>query len=317
MSYPQFQAASDYLGAIADEDYVKALPSNSYEDRGGAVLDGPEAGYKVTYTQADAEAVTAEDGRVILMDEHLADSDAMDYDMDRADGEWALSDYVQKGIEVLDNDTGFFMMCEGGKIDWACHGNDPATVFEEVVDMDNAIKVAYEFYKKHPKETLIVVTADHETGGLGLGTGKYELQLKALAKQKQSQDILSRSITDLRKMRKVINWPEMKEFLAEKMGFWKELPVSWEQEKMLRDAYEESFVNKHVVFEESLYAKTEPLAVAAKKVMSQIAMVGWTSGGHTAGYVPVFAVGAGSKLFVGKMDNTEIPKRIAKAGGYK
>ena len=82
MSYPQFQAASDYLGAIADEDYVKALPSNSYEDRGGAVLEGPEAGYKVTYTQADAEAVTAEDGRVILMDEHLADSDAMDYDMD-------------------------------------------------------------------------------------------------------------------------------------------------------------------------------------------------------------------------------------------
>ena len=86
MSYPQFQAASDYLGAIADEDYVKALPSNSYEDRGGAVLDGPEAGYKVTYTQADAEAVTAEDGRVILMDEHLADSDAMDYDMDRWKG---------------------------------------------------------------------------------------------------------------------------------------------------------------------------------------------------------------------------------------
>lgn len=74
--------------------------------------------------QADAEAVTAEDGMVILMDEHLADSDAMDYDMDRADGEWALSDYVQKGIEVLDNDTGFFMMCEGGKIDWACHAND-------------------------------------------------------------------------------------------------------------------------------------------------------------------------------------------------
>lgn len=131
MSYSQFQAASDYLGAIADEDYVKALPSNSYEDRGGAVLDGPEAGYKVTYTQADAEAVTAEDGRVILMDEHLADSDAMDYDMDRADGEWALSDYVQKGIEVLDNDTGFFMMCEGGKIDWACHANDAGTKRKE------------------------------------------------------------------------------------------------------------------------------------------------------------------------------------------
>ena len=77
MSYPQFQAASDYLGAIADEDYVKALPSNSYEDRGGAVLDGPEAGYKVTYTQADAEAVTAE-GRKIDWACHANDAGAKD-----------------------------------------------------------------------------------------------------------------------------------------------------------------------------------------------------------------------------------------------
>ena len=89
------------------------------------------------------------------------------------------------------------------------------------------------------------------------------------------------------------------------------------EEKMLRDEYETSFVKNKVVFEESLYAKTEPLAAAARKVMSQIAMVGWTGSGHTAGYVPVFAIGAGSDLFVGKMDNTEIPKRIAKAAGYK
>lgn len=101
------------------------------------------------------------------------------------------------------------------------------------------------------------------------------------------------------------------------MGFWEELPLTWEQEKMLRDEYETSFVKNKVVFEESLYAKTEPLAAAARKVMSQIAMVGWTGSGHTAGYVPVFAIGAGSDLFVGKMDNTEIPKRIAKAAGYK
>ena len=279
-----------------------------------------KAGYSVARGYKDYQKKAKKSDKMILLQPSSAtDVSAIPYAIDRKKGDMTLAEITRAGINFLSKDLskGFFLMVEGGKIDWACHGNDPATAFEEVVDMDNAIKVAYEFYKKHPKETLIVVTADHETGGLGLGTGKYELQLKALAKQKQSQDILSRSITDLRKMRKVINWPEMKEFLAEKMGFWKELPVNWEQEKMLRDAYEESFVNKHVVFEESLYAKTEPLAVAAKKVMSQIAMVGWTSGGHTAGYVPVFAVGAGSKLFVGKMDNTEIPKRIAKAGGYK
>ena len=278
-----------------------------------------EAGYTVARGLDEYKSKSVQADKMILIQKEGAEPSCLPYAIDRQEGDLTLAEITESAISFLTkgSNKGFFLMVEGGKIDWACHGNDPATVFEEVVDMDNAIKVAYEFYKKHPKETLIVVTADHETGGLGLGTGKYELQLKALAKQKQSQDILSRSITDLRKMRKVINWPEMKEFLAEKMGFWKELPVSWEQEKMLRDAYEESFVNKHVVFEESLYAKTEPLAVAAKKVMSQIAMVGWTSGGHTAGYVPVFAVGAGSKLFVGKMDNTEIPKRIAKAGGYK
>ena len=54
------------------------------------------AGYKVTYTHADAEAVTADDSKVILIDEHLADSDAMDYEMDRFDGELALADYVAK-----------------------------------------------------------------------------------------------------------------------------------------------------------------------------------------------------------------------------
>lgn len=43
-------------------------------------------------------------------------------------------------------------MVEGGKIDWACHGNDAATVFHEVADMDNAIKVAYEFYKNTRKK---------------------------------------------------------------------------------------------------------------------------------------------------------------------
>jgi len=58
------------------------------------------------------------------------------------------------------------------------------------------------------------------------------------------------------------------------------------------------------------------LAACANSIMSQIAMVGWTSKSHTAGYVPVYAVGAGSKLFAGKIDNTEIPKRIAKAAGY-
>ena len=78
-----------------------------------------EAGYKVIKTQAEAEALTAEDGKAIVIAETLADGDAFSYENDRAEEEWALADYVEKGIEVLDNENGFFMMVEGGKIDWA------------------------------------------------------------------------------------------------------------------------------------------------------------------------------------------------------
>ena len=208
-------------------------------------------------------------------------------------------------------------MVEGGKIDWACHSNDAATVFNEVADMDEAIKVAYEFYKKHPKETLIVVTADHETGGIALGTGKYALNLKVLQHQKNSADILSARISELRKAKNnKVSWEDMKSLLADNMGFWKEIPISWEQEKKLRDEYEKSFVKDKVVFEEILYSKSEPMAARAKEVMDEIAMISWASGSHSAGYVPAFAIGAGSQLFGGKIDNIEIPQRIAKAAKY-
>lgn len=279
-----------------------------------------EAGYTIARGLDEYKEKAADAKKMILIQKEGAEPSCLPYAIDHEEGDLTLPEITESAVSFLSkgNKKGFFLMVEGGKIDWACHSNDPVTVFEEVIDLDNVVRVAYEFYKKHPKETLIVVTADHETGGMGLGIGKYELHLKSLLNQKQSQDLLSKAITDLRKDKAgKASWNEIKDLLTEKMGFWKELPLTWEQEKMLRDEYEQSFVKNKVVFEESLYARTEPLAAAARKVMSQIAMVGWTSSSHTAGYVPVFAIGAGADLFTGKMDNTEIPKRIAKAAGYK
>ena len=279
-----------------------------------------EAGYTIARGLDEYKEKAADAKKMILIQKEGAEPSCLPYAIDHEEGDLTLPEITESAVSFLSkgNKKGFFLMEEGCKIDWACHSNDPVTVFEEVIDLDNAVRVAYEFYKKHPKETLIVVTADHETGGMGLGIGKYELHLKSLLNQKQSQDLLSKAITDLRKDKAgKASWNEIKDLLTEKMGFWKELPLTWEQEKMLRDEYEQSFVKNKVVFEESLHARTEPLAAAARKVMSQIAMVGWTSSSHTAGYVPVFAIGAGADLFTGKMDNTEIPKRIAKAAGYK
>lgn len=279
-----------------------------------------EAGYTLARGYKDFKAKAPQAQKIILIQEEGADKGSLPYAIDRKEGDLTLAQITESAIDFLTKgkNQGFFLMVEGGKIDWACHGNDAATVFNEVMDMDAAIRVAYEFYKKHPKETLIVVTADHETGGMALGTGKYELHLKALQHQKNSTDQLSKRITDLRKTKNnKVTWEDMKTLLGKEMGFWKELPISWEQEKKLRDEFERSFSKKNVAFEESMYSKNEPLAARAKEVMDEIAMVGWTSGGHSAGYVPVFAIGAGSQLFGGKIDNTEIAKRIAKAGRYK
>ena len=279
-----------------------------------------EAGYTIARGYNDYKAKAGEADKMILIQEEGANPSCLPYAIDRKEGDLTLAQITESAIDFLTKgkDKGFFLMVEGGKIDWACHSNDAATVFNEIKDMDDAVKVAYEFYKKHPKETLIVVTADHETGGIVLGTGNYALNLNVLQYQKHSADGLSLRISELRKSKgNKVTWEDMRTFLGEEMGFWKQFPVSWEQEKKLRDEFEQSFVKNKVVFAESMYSKSEPMAVCAKEVMNEISMVGWVSGGHSAGFVPVFVIGAGSHLFGEKIDNTEIPKRIAKAAGYK
>jgi alkaline phosphatase len=160
-----------------------------------------EAGYTVARGYNDYKAKSAKAEKMILIQEEGANPSCLPYAIDRKENDLTLAQITESAIDFLTKgkNKGFFLMVEGGKIDWACHANDAATVFNEVKDMDNAIKVAYEFYKKHPKETLIVVTADHETGGIVLGTGKYELNLKALQSQKHSADGLSQRISELRK----------------------------------------------------------------------------------------------------------------------
>ena len=147
-----------------------------------------QAGYNVVTTQAGAAALTAGAGKTLIIAENLADGKAMNYAMDAAAGEWQLTDYVKKGIELLENKKGFFLMTESGKIDWACHANDAAASIHDVLEMSNAVQAAVDFYNAHPNETLILVTADHETGGMAIGykTTNYNTFLTNLTHQKMS-----------------------------------------------------------------------------------------------------------------------------------
>lgn len=108
------------------------------------------------------------------MDAYIDERFSLPYAIDFPEYKERLALYTDLAINNLKNDTGFFIMIEAGKIDWACHDNDVAAAVNEVIAFNDAIKKAYEFYLKYPEQTLIIVTADHETGGLTPGTGYDE-----------------------------------------------------------------------------------------------------------------------------------------------
>ena len=95
-----------------------------------------------------------------------------------------LPSYPQRGeflpeatsiaLKNLKNDKGFFLMIEGSQIDFACHNNDSTYLVNEMMDFNNTINVVLDFAKENPN-TLVIVTADHETGGLSLidPNGRY------------------------------------------------------------------------------------------------------------------------------------------------
>lgn len=280
-------------------------------------------GYTLARGYEDFMAKNEQADKLILLQTEKASAtyrDAIPYAIDRREGDLCLSDITSAAIRFLSKDLskGFFLMVEGGKIDWACHSNDAATAFREVVDLNESIRQALQFYENHPDETLIVISADHETGGLVLGTGAYALNLQALQYQRVSETAFTSILNSLRRQTgNRVTWEQARQALADNFGFWNELKLTEQQAKRLEEVYCRTFTGSDVEMEKSEYAQDEPLAAEAVRIINEIAMVGWVSGGHSAGYVPVFAIGAGADYFQGRMDNVEIPARIAEIAHYQ
>ena len=302
----------------------------------------------VIKTKAEAENLTAEDGKAIVIDETLADDDAMSYDMDLEDGEWGLSDYVKKGIEVLDNDTGFFMMVEGGKIDWACHANDAAATITDTVAMDEAVGKAVDFYNEHPDETLILVTGDHETGGLTIGFAgtDYDTFLANISNQKISYakfdsdyvaaykenktdfDTVMADITELFGLQaptgttESSNQADSKDVHPEGEEDKGSLVMTDYEYQKLQNAYEETMsrTGEEEEFgqeEYLMYGSYEPLTVTITHILNNKSGINFASYAHTGLPVEVFAMGAGQEQFEGYYDNTDIFNKMAAITGVK
>ncbi len=304
---------------------------------GGALLDpqgkegdqesiydkAEKAGYKVVKTQAEAEKVSAKDEKVVIIGEKLADSDSISYENDRASGEWALADYVSKGIEVLsDNDKGFFMMVEGGKIDWACHANDAGSTINDTIALADAVEEAVAFAKKHPDDTLILVTGDHETGGLTIGYAgtDYDTYLTNLSNQKISyakfdSDYVSKYKENQTPFETVMQDVEKLFGLKLKGSADDKLVLTDYEVGLLKTAYEKTLSGKKADSDNQkeyvLYGSYEPLSVTITHLLNNKSGINFSSYAHTGLPVAVFAKGAGQEKFGGFYDNTQVYHKLA------
>ncbi len=323
-------------------------PTGNEEDQTDLYQLAEEAGYTVVRTQAEAEALTADTGKTIVIEEHLADSDSMPYAMDLEEGQWGLADYVEKGIEMLDNDNGFFMMVEGGKIDWACHANDAAATISDTIAFDNAVAKAVEFYEEHPDETLILVTGDHETGGLTIGYAgtDYDTFLTNFNNQKLSFAKFDSDYVSGYKENKT-DFETVMQDVTELFGLAApaEEGASTTQQKdsadmhpesnndgtlemtqyeydLLREAYdttmsrtgeEEEFAQDEYI----KYGSYEPLTVTITHILNNKSGINFGSYAHTGLPVEVFAQGVGQDNFSGYYDNTDIYNKLAALTGVE
>ncbi|MGN0747455.1 MAG: alkaline phosphatase [Aristaeellaceae bacterium] len=277
-----------------------------------------ENGWTVTTTNEEVRALTADSGRVLATNPVLQDSKAIHYEIDRqrlaAEGEDVLSlaDFVKAGISVLDNDNGFFLMCEGGKIDWAGHANDAATSIQDTLALSDAVQVAVDFAAEHPEETLIIVTADHETGGMTIGfaTTAYDTHFDLLAKQIISFTDFDAVIADMRDSGAAFEeaLQQVETYYGLTTAEGTQLSLTATDVANLETAFNLSMGTGEMTDEEAalLYGGYEPFSMAVSHIMNNKAGLSYTSYAHTGLQIPVYAMGVGAEQLSGLYDNTDI-----------
>lgn len=226
---------------------------------------------------------------------------------------WALDDtnkhrlsmMTKAATQQLENKAGYFMLIEASQIDWGGHGNDIAVAMAEMDDLAKTIEYLEVYVDKNPN-TLVVITADHSTGGFTIGAhGKYEwipnvlrsmlMSPASIAKHLVSEDITKENVN------KMLNFSVTEAELNELILIKSDTELKLKNYVSLSD-------------EQKKKTKKPDVAKVLHKNITHIidtrTNTGWTSGGHTAVDVPVFSFGSNSKIFEGFQDNTNIAEKI-------
>lgn len=296
-----------YLGKSGFDLFVggEFLDADSGEEN--LVTLAEKSGYTVLDSRDEIKSMK-KGGKYLVIDPDCDSSGMMSFAIDRDEKAFSLADYVKMGIDTLEGDDGFFIMCEGGRIDSALHANDGATALHEVIAFSEAVAEAVKFYHEHPSETLILVTGDHETGGLSLGytATQYDTYFDKLYSQKLSylefdNEYVSRY--------KAENTPfeDIMSDLADLFGITE--PTEYEYSR-LEAAWQKTLSGELTVEDELLYSTRTPLTVEATRIVGHRAGIGFSSFVHTASPVGMWAIGKNSDLFAGTYDNTEVYNKL-------
>jgi len=230
---------------------------------------------------------------------------SMELDRDKQ-SEPSVYDLTSAAIHLLgdQNPRGFFAFIESENIDSASHLSDIASVIQDYREFDRAVGLAYEFYRKYPRETLIVVTSDHETGGLG-----FTEALRDLSSTKSANKAAG-TVADLKKLESIgISLQKASELLGRS-------PTSEAVDKLMRDyfpgftlapEYKEAILKRQPI---SRTVSLDPTANALGMMIANHTQIYWLTSTHTNQPVLVAALGVGAERFKGYYDNADFGKTL-------
>ena len=333
-----FYAHQNYRGMYYE--IGMELPKSGFDYFGGGGLSTPKGkndsmpdayeyaeaeGYSIVNTKEAFDELKNGDKKVFAINPQIYPGGPFYWSIDKKEGSISLAEFTKKGIEVLDNASGFFIMVEGGKIDWSCHGNDAATTIHEVLAFDDAVAEAILFYKQHPDETLIIVTADHETGGLVISNKRYEynMRLGVLQHQIISSQEFGRVIVNYKDENPNASFDEVLELINNYFGLGdarKGLELFDDEREYLYGAYLSEFKDKNSENPDKNYlSDSDELSLVDRVIFLTNSKAGlsWTSHGHSGTPVSIFTIGQGQDYFKSGLDNTDIPKYIEKLMGIE
>lgn len=295
-------AAGAGLRAARDKEGAKTGLLDYFTRQGVTVASGPEG-------------LGVEADRVLLLSSDTVRTWNIGYTIDSIPGALTLPAMTAAGIRQMErvSPDRFFMMVEGGNIDHAGHANDGGTILREVINFDQSLRLAYDFYLAHPDETLIVVTADHETGGMSVGTTTtgYSVKPHTVSAQKVSKEVFSDYVKSLAHDRRIYRWPDMEEYLAENLGLGSTFRLTEEETAELSRMFDQMMDGRNSApDQETLYATFDGFSARVFQLLNDKAGLGFPTIKHTGAMVPVFAIGVGSDLFKGVNDNTDLPRKI-------